>query len=119
MTVDRRSTVAPQTGGQISDAIDNCPLDLAIRTIGGKWKLLILRALFLSGGERYNGLLRAISDISPKELTRNLRELEDASLVISQGTDGYTLSPLGLQLEPTLKHLGMFGRVLSESRPIT
>lgn len=115
MTVNLRSTFAQEAGGQISDAIDNCPLDFAIRTIGGKWKLLILRALFLSGGERYNNLLRAIPDISPKELTRNLRELEDAGLVISQRGDGYALSPLGLQLEPTLKQLGIFGRALSES----
>lgn len=113
--MDLRSTFAPETGDQMSGAIDNCPLDLAIRTIGGKWKLLVLRALFLSDGERYNGLLRAIPDISPKELTRNLRELENAGLTVSRGSDGYALTPLGLQLEPTLRHLGIFGRVLSES----
>lgn len=115
MAMDLNSALASKIGSEISDAIDSCPLDLAIRTIGGKWKLLILRALFLSGGLRYNGLLRAIPDISPKELTRNLRELEEADLVIAQRSDGYLLSPLGLQLEPTLKQLGMFGRVLSES----
>ncbi|MBB4513905.1 winged helix-turn-helix transcriptional regulator [Paraburkholderia fungorum] len=106
---------APRASDVLVDAVGNCPLDLAIRTIGGKWKLLILRVLFLSGGERYNNLLRVIPDISPKKLTRNLRELEDTGLVIARQSDGYALSPLGLQLEPALKQLGIFGRALSES----
>ena len=116
MTSDLQTTFAAQASGRTS-VIDNCPLDLAIRTIGGKWKLLILRALFLSAGERYNNLLRAVPDISPKELTRNLRELEEAGLVLPQGGEGYALSPLGLQLEPTLRQLGIFGRALSEFDP--
>lgn len=113
MTSDLRSPRVLEAS-DLASVIDDCPLDLAIRTIGGKWKLLILRALFLSDGERYNNLLRAIRDISPKELTRNLRELEDVGLVLPQGGEGYALSPLGLQLEPTLTQLGIFGRALSE-----
>ncbi|WP_454806670.1 winged helix-turn-helix transcriptional regulator [Paraburkholderia fungorum] len=58
---------APRASDVLVDAVGNCPLDLAIRTIGGKWKLLILRVLFLSGGERYNNLLRVIPDITPKK----------------------------------------------------
>lgn len=115
MGVKTQSTVESEIGDQFFGAIEDCPLDLAIRIVGGKWKLLVLRALFLSGGQRYNGLLRAIPDISPKELTRNLRELETAGLALSKGSDGYALTSLGLQLEPTLRHLGMFGRALSEA----
>jgi DNA-binding HxlR family transcriptional regulator len=55
-----------------------CPLDRAIRVIGGKWKMLVLRSLFVVGPQRYNSFLRTVPGISPKELTRNLRELEHA-----------------------------------------
>ena len=49
--------------------------------IGGKWKMLVLRSLLLNGPQHYNQLLVSVSDISPKELTRNLRELTGAGLV--------------------------------------
>ena len=55
-----------------------CPVEEAIRIIGGKWKLLVLRSLFLNGPQRYNELLGTVTAISPKELTRNLRELTGA-----------------------------------------
>ena len=54
-----------------------CPVEEAIQIIGGKWKLLILRALLLNGPQRYNELLGTVTAISQKELTRNLRELAD------------------------------------------
>ena len=45
--------------------------------IGGKWKLRVLRSLLLNGPQRYSELLRTVTAISQKELTRNLRELAD------------------------------------------
>ena len=42
--------------------------------IGGKWKLLVLRSLFLNGRQRYTGLVQTVIAISQKELTRNLRD---------------------------------------------
>ncbi|WP_367185998.1 winged helix-turn-helix transcriptional regulator [Mesorhizobium escarrei] len=42
--------------------------------IGGRWKLHVLRALFVHDGQRYYALLRNIEGISDKELTRNLRD---------------------------------------------
>ena len=65
-----------------------CPLELAIRVIGGKWKMLVLRSLFVAGAQRYNHFLRSVPGISPKELTRNLRELERAGLVARARCDG-------------------------------
>jgi DNA-binding HxlR family transcriptional regulator len=59
-----------------------CPVEEAIRVVGGKWKLLVLRSMLLNGLQRYNELLRTVAGISPKELTRNLRELADAGLVV-------------------------------------
>jgi DNA-binding HxlR family transcriptional regulator len=58
-----------------TSVMDRCPVEVAIEVIGGKWKLLLLRALLLDGPKRYNELLASVNGISAKELTRNLREL--------------------------------------------
>ena len=65
-----------------------CSVEFMVRTIGGKWKMLVLRALLFYPTLRYNQLLAAIEGISPKELTRNLRELEDVGLVARRGHRG-------------------------------
>jgi DNA-binding HxlR family transcriptional regulator len=90
----------------------DCPLEQAINTVGGRWKMLVLRALFLGGEQRFNALLRAMPDISAKELTRNLRELEQAGLVVhvtEQDEAPYALSPLGKTMLPVFRELGAFG----------
>lgn len=54
------------------DRIDSratCPVDTAIAVIAGKWKLHLLRALYLNGPLRYNALLQLVSPIAAKELT--------------------------------------------------
>lgn len=96
----------------IAAAAQNCPLEKAIHTVGGRWKMLVLRALFLGGEQRFNALLRAIPRISAKELTRNLRELEQSGLVVRVGdAEGkpYELSPLGETMLPVFRELGAFG----------
>ncbi len=82
-----------------------CPVEEAIRIIGGKWKLLILRSLLLNGPQRYSQLLKSVTAISQKELTRNLRTLAKAGLV----TGGYELTKLGQGLMPTFKKLLTWG----------
>ena len=95
-------------------ALQICPVERAIQIIGGKWKMLVLRSLLLNGPQRYNALLKSVSGISPKELTRNLRELAQAGLVIPRKSPNgaYALTPLGLQLMPVFKRLLPWGRKL-------
>lgn len=98
------------------DDAASCPLGLAINTIGGRWKLHILRALLLSGPCRYNALLGSIDGISAKELTRNLGELQAARLVELTpvaGHDAYALTALGRQVEQPFRALGEFGTALA------
>lgn len=97
----------------------SCPLGLAINTIGGRWKLHILRQLVLNGPQRYNSLLGSISGISAKELTRNLRELETAGLldqVELERNKVYALTALGREIEAPFRALGIFGAALAEGR---
>jgi len=101
-----------------SPTIAPCPVEAAIHVIGGKWKLLLLRFLLLNGPQRYNDLLAGVAAISAKELTRNLRELNEAGLV-TRGTENgsaapvlYSLTPLGQGLMPTFQTLLTWGQQL-------
>jgi DNA-binding HxlR family transcriptional regulator len=97
-----------------------CPVEEAIRVIGGKWKLLILRSLLLNGPQRYSGLLATVTAISQKELTRNLRELAGAGLVTRTHEVSrlatYELTKLGKSLMPTFRKLLDWGTRLLAAR---
>ena len=97
-----------------------CPVEEAIQVIGGKWKLLILRALLLNGPLRYNQLLETVTAISQKELTRNLRELTGAGLVARNSgtsrTGPYELTKLGKGLMPAFRKLLTWGTRLQSAR---
>ena len=100
--------------------VPDCPVEKAINIIGGKWKMLVLRSLLLNGPQRYNDLLVSVTRISPKELTRNLRELTASSLIVSRTIRDapYALTPLGAGLLPVFKRLLPWGRrLITASRP--
>lgn len=101
-------------------AIQQCPVEEAIKIIGGKWKLLVLRSLLLNGPQRYNELLGTVTSISQKELTRNLRELADAGLVVRDSNSTrlahYALTKPGKGLMPTFKKLLDWGQKQMKSR---
>ena len=92
-----------------------CPVERAIQAIGGRWRLLILRSLLLDGAQRYNQLLEHVRGISAKELTRNLRVLEELRLVTRGGPRAavrYALTPVGSELGPAFENLIPFGEKL-------
>ncbi len=81
--------------------------------IANKWAVPVI--LELSGAQepvRFTGLFRAIPDITQKELTRQLRELEASGLVtrtvhpVVPPRVEYELTELGRSLEPVLIALG-------------
>lgn len=108
-------TVRPLQTEFAVEPVKACPVEQAIHVIGGKWKLLVLRSLLLNGPQGYNELLVSVSGISSKELTRNLRELVAAGLVM-RGTGAavrtlpYSLTRAGKGLMPTFKSLLTWGR---------
>jgi DNA-binding HxlR family transcriptional regulator len=99
------------------ETVEKCPVEEAIGVIGGKWKLLVLRSLLLSGPQRYNDLLKSVTAISAKELTRNLRELMNSGLVERAAGSGalvqYSLTELGKGLMPTFESLLIWGKQLA------
>lgn len=63
-----------------SDHLYNCPVEAALDLFGGKWKGVILFHLS-HGKKRFNELSKLLTKISPRVLTKQLRDLEDDGLV--------------------------------------
>ena len=60
---------------------NECVLQRAMESIGGKWKLPILCSLTANGSSRFNDLMRNVQGISNTMLTKSLKELLDDGLV--------------------------------------
>ena len=85
-----------------------CPIQVIVDMIGGKWKLSILYQLF-QGTKRYGELKRLIPNATERMLTLQLRELEASGIVqrtvypeVPPKVE-YSLTELGLSLEPVLQ----------------
>jgi DNA-binding HxlR family transcriptional regulator len=90
-----------------------CPIAKATELLGERWMLLILRELFL-GSHRYSELQRGLSRISPSLLTKRLKELEQAGIVVRKSGQGrrghdYYLTPAGKELKPLIENLAVWG----------
>ena len=97
-----------------------CPIEENVKIFGGKWKASIL--FHLSEGKcRFNELKRRIPAITQRMLTQQLRELERDGLVIREQFNEipprveYSLSKVGLSLEPIFLEIERWGQIHSES----
>jgi DNA-binding HxlR family transcriptional regulator len=61
--------------------MDYCPLDNAMRVIGGKWRVPVICALHQDGKTRFNDLKRKIRGITNTALASALKDLEEYGLV--------------------------------------
>jgi DNA-binding HxlR family transcriptional regulator len=97
------------------EALIECPMEATLDLIGGKWKGVIL---FRIGEQtrRFNELSRLICKISPRTLTKQLRELESDGLIHRKiyaevpPKVEYTLTPKGETLRPVLEVLMAWGQ---------
>jgi len=92
----------------------NCPVGTTIELIGGKYKSLIL--WHLTGATlRFGELHKLIPQATPKMLTQQLRELEEAAIVIRTVYPvvppkvEYKLSDIGKNINPILKAMYAWG----------
>ena len=99
----RPSTPEPSGG-------PDCPVAATADLIAGKWTLLMLSALS-EEPRRFNELQRAAAGISPHTLTVRLRALEDAGVVLREGTrpSVYRLDESGRELLPIIDVMRSFG----------
>ena len=97
-----------------------CPIDTFINVVKGKRKGTIILHLF-QGDKRYSELVKLITDISERMLTKQLKELEADGLInrtvfpeVPPRVE-YSLTELGREIHPALK--GMFrGGILFEKK---
>ena len=61
---------------------EDCPLQNALKLIGGKWKIPILCVLAGQEGARYSVLIKKVSGITDTMLSSTLKELEKSDMVI-------------------------------------
>lgn len=101
------------------DELPPCPVATTVRLIGNKWKLLILRNLFV-GPNRFGEMLNTIPGISQKVLTENLRSMEqDGILTRTVYAEvpprvEYKLSELGETMRPIIASMETWGRGYQE-----
>lgn len=99
---------------QIPIEKSNCPAELTLKVMSGRWKILILKELF-TGIKRFNQLQRLVRGITHKMLTEQLRELEADQIIHRQvyaeipPRVEYSLTPLGEQLKPILEQMHEWG----------
>ena len=92
----------------------NCPVGATLELIGGKYKSLILWHL-VDETLRFGELRKLIPQATPKMLTQQLRELEEANLLIRTVYPvvppkvEYTLSELGVSIRPVLESMYAWG----------
>lgn len=92
----------------------NCAVEAALDVIGSKWKGVIIFHL-LDGKKRFNELRKLIPSVTQRMLTLQLRELEQDEVVNRKvyaevpPRVEYSLTNLGLELEPSLFLLREWG----------
>jgi DNA-binding HxlR family transcriptional regulator len=91
-----------------------CPAEACLHAIGGRWKVLILWHLF-HGTRRFSQLRRDITDVTPKMLTQQLRELESDGLLKRKVYPQvppkveYSLTSRGESLKPVIDAMCRWG----------
>lgn len=95
-------------------AMQVCPVEVSIAVLGGAWKMTIVKHL-LDGSLRYGELRRRVGDVTPRVLTRQLRELEQDGIVSRRmyaevpPRVEYSLTPTGKALRDFVAELNRWG----------
>jgi DNA-binding HxlR family transcriptional regulator len=124
-SVDHRTVCAdrvlvPTQAGATRHPEPDCPVEVALATISGRWTTLVLRDL-MAGPLAYGQLRRGLPDLSDKVLVERLTALRDRGLVTRHQHTGfptrvvYELTEAGRALRPLLVELYRTGERLQRS----
>ena len=86
-----------------------------MQVLGGKWKAILINAIYLTSPARFGELKRSVKGITPSMLTQQLGELEDDGLISRKiyaeipPRVEYTLTEFGLTLSPIMQAMGKWG----------
>ncbi|CCF18580.1 conserved protein of unknown function [Pseudorhizobium banfieldiae] len=96
-----------------------CPVSMASEVLCSRWTTLVVREL-LCGSTRFNELRRGVPRMSPALLSKRLKELEKAGVIVVERSAGggveYRLSQSGEDLRPIIMDLGVWAQRWMESR---
>ncbi len=87
-----------------------------------KWMFLVLTELYFHGTQRFNELLDSMNRVSPKILSKRLKEMEERELVIRKKYNEipprveYNLSERGMELVKSFKDIGKWAIKWENSR---
>lgn len=88
-----------------------CPVAKTMEVLDERWTVLIIREL-LAGSHHFNELRRGVPTMSPSLLSKRMRSLVRAGLVMRNDEGNrirYELTPGGRELEPIVMALGNWG----------
>ena len=93
----------------------NCAIDATMSVIEGRWKTVILCKLYKNGPMRFNQLMKSIDGISPRILTKQLKELESDGIInrisyqeIPPRVE-YSITEKGMSLGPIMLAMAEWG----------
>ena len=93
-----------------------CPITKTLNHLSKKWTLLILRELNNNGSKRFNELIRTMETISPRTLSKRLKELEKLELVSKKRFNEipprveYSLTTKGKELIKCFKYIDVWAK---------
>jgi DNA-binding HxlR family transcriptional regulator len=96
-----------------------CPVAMAAEVVCSRWTALVLREL-LTGSTRFNDIRRGVPRMSPSLLSKRLKELEEAGVIVGvptgqAGVVDYRLTDAGEELRVVVESLGIWGQRWVES----
>ncbi|ONI85994.1 transcriptional regulator [Actinosynnema sp. ALI-1.44] len=101
------SALVPDTRGRTDRPSPDCPVEVALDAISGRWTTLVLREL-MHGPLSFSELRSRLPSLSAKVLSERLHGLADRGLAERSRTTGfpthtgYRLTERGLALRPLL-----------------
>lgn len=110
--------LVPTASGRTLAPSMDCPVEVALTAISGRWTTLVLRNLMSGDAYSYTELAGSLPRLSDKVLTERLQELVSAGLVARTTTAGfpqrtnYRVTERGRELRPLLVELYRTGLAL-------
>ncbi|MCU0335124.1 MAG: helix-turn-helix transcriptional regulator [Chitinophagaceae bacterium] len=93
----------------------SCPVTATMKVLGGKWKPILINAIYFTAPARFGELKRSVKGITQSMLTQQLRELEDDGIISRKiyaeipPRVEYTLTEFGLTLSPVILAMAKWG----------
>ena len=95
---------------------NSCPVTATMQVLGGKWKSILINAIYHTSPARFGELKRSVKGITQSMLTKQLRELEDDGIISRKiyaeipPRVEYTLTEFGLTLSPIMLSMAEWGK---------